>query len=350
MGTSVSGRNAGVAFDYQFSRETARDLGGHLFRLNLSGSARGVRLSAFGERQTQAPTAARIFTEIPWLQPMLDRLGLAASSPEQLAGLLRTNAELAAYGYANRVELDVTPVRTRLGATGGWLGSGAARPQLSVSTLFTRDESIERPTTGAMHSLSYSQKIDGATEVFFTWSALCHGRFVSSSCRPVMFASLRRALSGAPGLLGTRRGHIDGVVFKDDQASGMYSPDLPPLAGVEVVLDNVRHVRTDSSGRFRFDDVPYGSHRVEARYASDQPTFFTTPSPADVDADSSVNFGVAPSRSSLRGVVLTECASRKRRPAAPASCCSRTAACQAAHGDSTPRPGSTSRCRRRRSC
>ena len=103
-----------------------------------------------------------------------------------------------------------------------------------------------------------------------------------------------------------RRGHIEGIVFKDDQAQGMYTPGMPPLAGVEVVLDNVRSTRTDSSGRFRFDDVPYGRHRVEARYASDQPTFFTTPSPADVDGGSSVQFGIALSRSSLRGVVLTD--------------------------------------------
>jgi hypothetical protein len=86
----------------------------------------------------------------------------------------------------------------------------------------------------------------------------------------------------------------------------MYSPDLQPLAGVDVVLDNVRHSRTDSSGRFRFDDVPYGRHRVEARYVSEQPTFFTTPSPAEVETGASVHFGIALARSSLRGVVLTD--------------------------------------------
>ena len=121
-----------------------------------------------------------------------------------------------------------------------------------------------------------------------------------------MFASLRRTLSSGPGLLMPRRGHIDGIVFRDDQVQGIYTPGLPPLAGVEIVLDNVRYTRTDSSGRFRFDDVAYGRHRVEARYVSDQPTFFTTPSPAEVDAGASVHFGIALSRSSLRGVVLTD--------------------------------------------
>jgi hypothetical protein len=75
-GTSFAGRHFGAGLDYQFSRETTRDLGGHLVRVNLNGSAGGFRLSGFGERQTQAPTARQIVTEVPWLQPMLDRLGL----------------------------------------------------------------------------------------------------------------------------------------------------------------------------------------------------------------------------------------------------------------------------------
>ena len=65
-------------------------------RANVNGEARGVHLSVFGERQTQAPTARQILTDVPWLQSMLDRLGLAAETPQQLADLLRTNAELSA--------------------------------------------------------------------------------------------------------------------------------------------------------------------------------------------------------------------------------------------------------------
>ncbi|MGH9371866.1 MAG: carboxypeptidase regulatory-like domain-containing protein, partial [Vicinamibacterales bacterium] len=306
LGVSFSASRVGAGADYQFSRETARDLGGQLFRVNLNGSARGFRLSGFAERQTQVPTARQILTEIPWLQPMLDRLGLAANTPQQLADLLRTNAELSAYGYANSIQIDVTPVRTRLGATVGWSGSGARRPQFSMSTFFNRDGSVNRTSAAAVHSMSYSQRLDGATEVYLTWSALCRDRFVSSACQPVMFASLRRALTSGPRFLAPRGGHIDGVVFKDDKALGIYSSELPPLAGVEVILDNVHHTRTDDAGRFRFDDVSYGSHLVEARYTSDQPTFFTTPSPAEVETGASVHFGVARSRSSLRGVVLVD--------------------------------------------
>lgn len=306
LAVSFSASHIGAGADYQFSRETARNLGGHLFRVHLDGSARGFRLSGFGERQSQAPTARQVLTDIPWLQPMLDRLGLSATTPQQLADLLRTNAELSAYGYANSIEIDVTPVRTRFGATLGWSDSGPRRSQFSASTLFNRDESVGGSSSTAVHSLSFSQRLDDATEAYLTWSALCGQRSIATDCQPVMFASLRRTLNSGPGFLAPRGGHIDGVVFTDDKALGVYTSDLPPLAGVEVILDNVQRTRTDSNGRFRFDGVSAGAHLVEARYTSDQPTFFTTPWPARVETGSSVHFGVARSRSSLRGVVLAD--------------------------------------------
>lgn len=307
FGTSFSRRYVGVGADYQFSRETTRDLAGHLVRANLNAAASDFRFSLYGERQTHAPTVKKILTDLPWLQPMLDRLGLAANTPQQLADLLRTNAELSAYGYANSLQVDVTPLRLRMGATAGWSGSGAFGPQLRASTLINREELIGGSALSAVHSVSYSQRLGRATEMFVTWSALCHDRFfVSSSCRPVMFVSLRRALRSTPGLFMARRGHIEGTVFQDDQGRGAFVPGMPTLAGVEIVLDGVRHTRTNRSGRFRFDDVPHGRHRVEARHTSAHPMFFTTPSPAEVDTGAAVDFGIGRPRSSIRGVIRTD--------------------------------------------
>jgi cell division septation protein DedD len=203
----------------------------------------------------------------------------------------------------------VTPMRTRLGASANWTGSGMLRPQLRTSTLFSRDALVSGTSLSALHSVSYSQRIGAATEVFVTWSALCQdGGLAPGRCRPVMLVSLRRTLRAAPGLLA-RRGDIEGTVFQDDQGRGAYAPGMPVLAGVEVVLDGVRHTRTDRSGRFRFDGIPYGRHRVEARHRSNQPMFFTTPSPADVDTGSVVNFGIGRARSSLRGIIRTDAGS-----------------------------------------
>jgi len=306
-GTSFSRQHVGVGVDYQFSRETTRNLAGHLVRADLNSAFQNFHFSIFGERQTHAPTVRQILTEIPWLQPMLDRLGLVAETPQQLADLLQTNAELSTYGYANSLHVDVTPMRTRLGGSAVWTGSGMLRPQLRTSTLFSRDALISGTALSALHSVSYSQRIGAATEVFLTWSALCHdGGSVPGTCRPVMLVSLRRTLRSAPGLLARRRGDIEGTVFQDDQGRGVYAEGMPVLAGVEVVLDGVRHTRTDRSGRFRFNDIPYGRHRVEARHRSNQPMFFTTPSPIDVDTGSVVNFGIGRARSSLRGIIRTD--------------------------------------------
>lgn len=308
VGLTFSRRHVGAGLDYQFSRETTRNLAGHLVRGNLNASAGGFRLALHGERQTHAPTATQILTEVAWLQPTLDRLGLAAGTPQQLADLMRTNAELAAYGYANSLTIDVTPVRTRGGASAGWTGSGLFAPQILASTMLNRDEMIDRTASGAIHSLSYSQRLGAATELFLTWSTLCDGGPVSASCRPATFLSLRRSLSGA-GVLARRHGTIQGTVFRDDHVSGTYRPDLPTVAGVEVILDGVRRTRTDASGWFKFDDVVYGRHRVEARFESEQPTFFTTPSPAYADMGEFVHFGVGLARSSVRGIVRTDAGS-----------------------------------------
>jgi hypothetical protein len=306
LGTTFSRRNVGFGADYQFSRETTRNLAGHLFRANLNAGARGFRFSVNGERQTHAPTVRQIFTDAPWLQPMLDRLGLAAGTPQQLANLMRTNAELAGYGYANNLVIDISPVRSRVGLSAGWSGSGESAPQIFMSTLINRDQLVDRTTENALHSVNYSQRLGTATELFVTGSTLCSGSSLFSSCRPAVFASLRQSLTSAPGILARHRGTIQGAVFRDDEARGEYAPGAATVAGVEVILDGVRTTRTDGSGWFRFEDVPYGRHRVEARYVSGQPTFFTTPSPADVETGAFVHFGIGMTRSSIRGVIRTD--------------------------------------------
>jgi hypothetical protein len=55
-----------------------------------------------GERQTHAPITGHILATVPWIQETLDRLGIAANTPGELTHLFRTNAELAALGYAIR--------------------------------------------------------------------------------------------------------------------------------------------------------------------------------------------------------------------------------------------------------
>ena len=126
LGTSFSGRNVGVGVDYQFSRETTRDLGGHLVRANLNGSAaRLSRCPRLASARRRPRRRDRFSPRFRGCSRCSIGSALPPDTPQQLADLLRTNAELSAYGYANSIQIDVTPVRTRLGASGGWSGSGA---------------------------------------------------------------------------------------------------------------------------------------------------------------------------------------------------------------------------------
>jgi Carboxypeptidase regulatory-like domain len=63
---------------------------------------------------------------------------------------------------------------------------------------------------------------------------------------------------------------------------------------VEVRLDEDRVTHTDANGYYCFHRVPYGVHRIEARYRSrdDEPFFYTTDSPATADINTTVDFGI----------------------------------------------------------
>ena len=78
------------------------------------------------------------------------------------------------------------------------------------------------------------------------------------------------------------------------------------VAGVDITLDGVQHVRTNSLGFYGFSHLPYGSHTVEAHFESSRPFFCTTPSQATVAVNSSVNFGVGYSLTRLFGSVVSD--------------------------------------------
>ena len=88
--------------------------------------------------------------------------------------------------------------------------------------------------------------------------------------------------------------------------TGMYSTQVPALAGVEVRLDENRVTRTDASGYYSFHHVPFGVHRVEARLQSDEPFFYTTDSPATADMNATVDFGVNFAKGQIYGFLLND--------------------------------------------
>jgi protocatechuate 3,4-dioxygenase beta subunit len=104
----------------------------------------------------------------------------------------------------------------------------------------------------------------------------------------------------------TRHTVVEGRVFQDDAARGHYVEGMPPLANVEVVLDGTQRTRTDATGRFRFRGVPEGRHRVEARFSSDSPYFYTGPNPVVPRDGAMVNIGIGFSRARLFGLIVND--------------------------------------------
>jgi len=293
----------GLGADYQFMRDADRDRAGHLVRATVRGGSGGFQLWAMAERQTQAPTTGYILSQVPLLQETLDRMGIAASSPQQIAELLRTNAGLAALGYSGLKTVNLTPVRLRFNGGVVWAGSGPRRPTLRFDSIINHDSLIDRTVDTAVHSVTYSHRLNGATELFASASWICAAG-PSRACDPVMSLSLRRPLARMPRLLvAERRGDIQGIVFIDGLSRGAYGPGLTGLPGIDVMLDGARRTRTDAAGRYRFTGVPYGQHRVEVPYKADGSFFYTTPSPIDVTTGSTADFGIGFTRSRLRVLV-----------------------------------------------
>src|SRR5262249_60596106 len=102
-----------------------------------------------------------------------------------------------------------------------------------------------------------------------------------------------------------RHGVTQGHVFRDDESAG-YSSQQPAIAGVEIVLDDGRVTHSDSSGNYSFHHVPFGVHRVEAKFQSGEPFFYTTDSPAVAAMNSTVDFGINFAKGQVFGFVLND--------------------------------------------
>jgi len=300
-GVTFAAGSVGAGLDYQWSRDSGEPRAGHLVRGSANGTGGRLHVSGSIERQTQAPTLAAVYAEHPTLQRELDRLGIVANTPEQLAEVLRTNASLATLGYASLVRVDRTAVRDRVTARASWVGEGRLKPRVDVGATINRDALPTRTSRAALHTVTASATVAGGTEAAVTGSLVCTDRPTSTTrCQPAVVLQMRQRLGSVARLLGgTTTGDVSGVVFKDEQGLGHYLNSLPPLAGYEVVLDGTRRAITGPDGRYRFSDVPSGRHRVEAMLPANAQVYFTTPSPVDVHPGESAHFGIAPLRSRL---------------------------------------------------
>jgi hypothetical protein len=297
------------SFLYQYSRNSGAFRRSDEFRTTLGTRWSGFHLSGFVDRQTQAPTIGFILAGVPGLQEALDKLGISATTPEQIALLLRETAGLANQGFLDGVNINLSPVRLQAGTDLTWSNRALSHQEFHFNFLYNRNDFPQGGNQTAIGTLSYSLKFNNVNEFFASLSLLRSNTTGTPGWRtsPLLEISFRRQFVNAPSfIIPRRRGTIRGVVFADDGATGTFRPGGPLLSDIEVVLDDIRRIRTDHSGHYVFSGVSYGLHSVEVDYHSTSPFFFTTASRVQSDADTEVNFGIGLSPARLFGTVRSD--------------------------------------------
>src|ERR1051326_3406166 len=104
------------------------------------------------------------------------------------------------------------------------------------------------------------------------WAELRSGSMKTASLTP-MPAAITRSIMLPSACIASKR----------NIRAASPSSDLPAVGGVEVRLDENRVTHTDAGGYYSFPLVPFGVHRIEAKYQSGEPFFYTTDSPATAD-------------------------------------------------------------------
>jgi hypothetical protein len=309
IGVSFYSAHFQGSFLYQYSRNSGAFRRSDEFRTTLGTHWSGFHLSGFVDRQTQAPTIGFILAGIPGLQEALEKLGVSATTPEQIALLLRESAGLANQGFLQGVNISLSPVRLQAGTDLTWSNRSPSHQEFHFNFLYNRNDFLQGWNQTAIGTLSYSLKFKNVNEIFASLSLLRSNTTGTPGWRtsPLLEISFRRQFVSAPNfIIPRRRGTIRGVVFADDGATGRYRPGGPLLSDVEVVLDDIRSIRTDHGGHYVFSGVSYGLHFVELVYHSTSPFFFTTASRVQSDADTEVNFGVGLSSARIFGSVRSD--------------------------------------------
>jgi hypothetical protein len=301
-------KHFGETFQYQYARNGGQSSGGNQLRETVHLGWSHWHVMAFVDRQSQAPTLGFIYQNVPGLQQALEELGLSATTPQQIADLLRDNTSLIALGYINQVTVNLSPLRLQGGGSFSWSRRDYHRQQFYYNFLYNSNELVRGGAQTAIHTANYSRRLTESTDLFSSFSIYrTKNQGHPSDYRPMCEVGVRRSFTTVPSLLiPGRHGTISGVIFLDPLGQGAFTSGMRTLTGVEIVLDGVRRAHSDRNGLYAFSQVPYGQHVVEAIFKSQKPYFFTTASRAEVETNGVVNFGITFSISHVFGIVQND--------------------------------------------
>ncbi|HEY6351450.1 MAG TPA: carboxypeptidase-like regulatory domain-containing protein [Candidatus Angelobacter sp.] len=297
----------GIGFQYQLSIASNSFSNGNglgqTLRLNLG----RFQIGEFLNWQNDALSIASLFSQVPGLQQELQRLGIAAVTPDQLANLLQDAAFLQTLGLSTQGSIITVPHRVQAGANMSWVSEGSHPHQLSISyseshSAFSTSASNVYNFTGA-----YSKDLTANNRFQMNGSLLRSSSIGVRQVTPLISVSFRHTFAHAPGIFAAQKNtSITGTVFIDAQKQGVYDAGMAPVPRAAIVLDGTRTVLTDAFGRFRFANVSAGDHKIELHYDPGRDHYFTTPEETVVTGGSTVNFGVAFPTLDLWGYVLDD--------------------------------------------
>ena len=304
---SFDQKHFGAGFQYQLAKTSGSFTPGQDVRGTAHLGWTAFRLSGFVDRQTQALTVSSLYSQIPLLQVELQRLGLTAIDPAQLAALLQDNAFLLALGLSQQAKLNLLPVRLQTGASLNWT-SHSVRPQhLSLDFIRNDERLLQGKDSNWIQSGNYTLPLTTANELSFSYSWFRYSSLGNEQYSPQITVGLKHNFSALPSFLSPgAHGTITGVVYVDETRGGVYDPRMRTLPDVEVVLDGLNRTRTNERGRYAFSHVLQGQHTVEAAFKSTQPFWFTTPSVAEISINQSVDFAITFAASQLSGHIRND--------------------------------------------
>ncbi|MCU1228779.1 MAG: hypothetical protein JWO97_1663, partial [Acidobacteria bacterium] len=302
VGVQLDFGSVGGSLVYRYATNTASNRGGHGLRATMRASLGSFFTSAYYDHQTDAPTLELILRDDPALSLALQQLGISATTPEDIARALRTNATLISLGFIEGATVNLVPARTQAGLETSWIGAGAMRPQLRARALWNRTEGVSSSVTTSLETLTWAQRLFGATDVYagITVARTRVSGAENASEQRFFEAGVRQRFDSLPSFGGD--GSISGIVFADEEMTG--EPTSVGVPDIEVLLDGTRSARSDAAGKFAFTKVPSGSHRVAANVPGD--AYFTTASNVDVRPGEKVAFGIASTPARAVGVVHDE--------------------------------------------
>ena len=266
-----------------------------------------VQVSGFVSQQTNTPTLQTVVAQNSPLSEAVGTESVLANSPDAVASGLHDNLLLASLGYVKAVGLAVASSRVQYGASVNWIGHGSGHDQFSYNLLASNDTLPTGNLNYVSHSLAYTRRITENNDISVAFSLVSVASGRSATYHPRFQVDARHRFTTVPGFFAPgSHGLIAGRVFQDDDANGEYSDAARGIGDVEVVLDGVRHTRTNALGAYAFDHVPAGSHQVEAIPHLSAPYYFTTSSAQPAEINSRVNFGVAFSAGQVFGYIRND--------------------------------------------